>query len=351
MSENEEVSAVSSEDEERVAQQLAENNALARVFEDVRAQSREGLLVQPTRWSEIGLVPDHMDPEEFEMFVYDYWEERQDPGGSDAGASEKPAARAQAPMGGSSRIERVSTTRSSAIGSVGVPPFLRKAAAEVASAEERTDAGEASASGKPAEAWRDAPAASFHAGEGEHPSAPRCEGGSAVDVVDDDGNPYGSLRLPEGYKLVQLEGEWALVPDDDAEPVQLEIDSSNIVALVGRYSYYLYDRTLMTDSFAHWSFLAAEGDDALTFADCVREESRTYPRPMPIESLENDPFRFSEERILRIWDHVRASGEYPDIEQVVASNGDIFFYSTRYLTPEYAASLAEWAAVERLRNV
>ena len=172
-----------------------------------------------------------------------------------------------------------------------------------------------------------------------------------MDVVDDDGNPYGSLRLPEGYKLVQLEGEWALVPDDDAEPVQLEIDSSNSVALVGRYSYYLYDRTLMTDSFAHWSFLAAEGDDALTFADCVREESRTYPRPMPIESLENDPFRFSEERILRIWDHVRASGEYPDIEQVVASNGDIFFYSTRYLTPEYAASLAEWAAVERLRNV
>lgn len=89
MSENEEVSAVSSEDEERVAQQLAENNALARVFEDVRVQSREGLLVQPTRWSEIGLVPDHMDPEEFEMFVYDYWEERQDSGGSDAGASEK----------------------------------------------------------------------------------------------------------------------------------------------------------------------------------------------------------------------------------------------------------------------
>ena len=351
MSENEEVSAVSSEDEERVAQQLAENNALARVFEDVRAQSREGLLVQPTRWSEIGLVPDHMDPEEFEMFVYDYWEERQDPGGSDAGASEKPAARAQAPMGGSSRIERVSTTRSSAIGSVGVPPFLRKAAAEVASAEERTDEGEASASGKPAQARQDAPAGSYRAGEGEDPSAPRCEGGSAVDVVDDDGNPYGSLRLPEGYKLVRLEGEWALVPDDDAEPVQLEIDSSNIVALVGRYSYYLYDRTLMTDSFAHWSFLAAEGDDALTFADCVREESRTYPRPMPIESLENDPFRFSEERILRIWDHVRASGEYPDIEQVVASNGDIFFYSTRYLTPEYAASLAEWAAVERLRNV
>lgn len=349
MSENEETSIVAGEEGQRAARELAEGNALARVFEDVRAQSREGLLVQPTRWPEIGLVPDHMDPEEFEMFVYGYWEEHEARDGSGADVCGEPAAQTQA--GGSSRVKRVSTARSSTIGSVGVPPFLRKAAAESAPADERADAGEASASGKPAEAWRDAPAASFHAGEGEHPSAPRCEGGSAVDVVDDDGNSYGSLRLPEGYKLVQLEGEWALVPDDDAEPVQLEIDSSNIVALVGRYSYYLYDRTLMTDSFAHWSFLAAEGDDALTFADCVREESRTYPRPMPIESLENDPFRFSEERILRIWDHVRASGEYPDIEQVVASNGDIFFYSTRYLTPEYAASLAEWAAVERLRNV
>ena len=333
MSENEETSVVPSEDEERLAQQLAENNALARVFDDVRSQSREGLLVQPTRWPAIGLVPDHMDPEEFEMFVYDYWEEHQGQDGSGAGVSEEPAARPQAPMGGASRIKRVSATRSSVINSVGVPPFLRKTAAADASSAGQAGVGEVSAE------------------KGNRPQASQCKEGSVVDVVDDNNNPYASLKLPEGYKLVQLEGEWTLVPDEDAAPVQLEIDSGNIVALVGHYSYYLYDRTIMTDSFAHWSFLAAEGDDMLTFVDCVREESRTYPRPMPIESLENDPFHFSDERIFRIWDQVRASGEYPDIKQVIASNGDIFFYSTSYLTSEYAASLAEWAAVERLRNV
>ena len=164
-------------------------------------------------------------------------------------------------------------------------------------------------------------------------------------------DPFANLKLPEGYRLVELEGEWVLVPDEDAEPEELVVDCENVVLLEGRHGFYLYDRTCMTDAFARWAFLAAEDDDVATFVTCVREESRTYPRPMPIEALENDPFRFSRERIARTWDAVRDSGEYPDIRQVAASNGDVFCYSTDYLSADYAASLAEWAAVERLRNV
>ena len=40
-----------------------------------------------------------------------------------------------------------------------------------------------------------------------------------------------------------------------------------------------------------------------------------------------------------------------DIERVEASNGDVYFYSTTYLTPRRAQALAEWDAVERIRNV
>ena len=34
-----------------------------------------------------------------------------------------------------------------------------------------------------------------------------------------------------------------------------------------------------------------------------------------------------------------------------ASNGDVYFYSKTYLTPRRAQALAEWDAVERIRNV
>ena len=61
--------------EDAAARELAEHNALADVFDDVRAQSAQSALVEPTRWPEIGLVPEHLDAEEFEMLVYEYLED------------------------------------------------------------------------------------------------------------------------------------------------------------------------------------------------------------------------------------------------------------------------------------
>ena len=47
----------------------------------------------------------------------------------------------------------------------------------------------------------------------------------------------------------------------------------------------------------------------------------------------------------------RADAANADIERIEASNGDVYFFSTRHLEPAYAQSLAEWASVERFRNV
>ncbi len=60
-------SAASPADEEEAARALAEHNALALAFDDVRAESREGRLVSPARWTELGLVPEHLTDEDFEM--------------------------------------------------------------------------------------------------------------------------------------------------------------------------------------------------------------------------------------------------------------------------------------------
>ncbi len=46
----------------------------------------------------------------------------------------------------------------------------------------------------------------------------------------------------------------------------------------------------------------------------------------------------------------RAQGRADDIERVEASNGDVYFYSMTYLRPR-RSGLAEWDAVEHIRNV
>lgn len=121
----------------------------------------------------------------------------------------------------------------------------------------------------------------------------------------------------------------------------------DIVALVGQHSYYLYSNEHMTDAYARWSFLAAEDDRVLTFVECVRDESRTYPRPMGATALTNEPFNFQPAEVAELWETVRESGAHPDIDTVTASNGDVYYFSTEYLSPAYAASLAEWNSVER----
>ena len=179
------------------------------------------------------------------------------------------------------------------------------------------------------------------------------EGASASEKPDaaaDDGL-FSSLKLPEGYKLVELEGEYVLVPDEDAAPVKKEIHCEHIVTLVGQHSYYLYDSDLMTKNYAHWAFLAAEDNPLATFVDCVREDGRVYPRPFAAEDLANPPFHMSASKVEDTWAELQKSGEYPDIERCEASNGDVYFFSTLYMDRTLAESLAEYRSVERLSNV
>ena len=317
--------------DDAAARELAEHNALADVFDDVRAQSAQSALVEPTRWPEIGLVPEHLDAEEFEVLVYEYLEDER------AAQAEDEADAAP--------VYRTATR------AVGVPRAFggsepAEAADGVFANAEPEDAEEASAGAVDAEATACSevsfdPAAADASGEA-------VEGAPATaKALEGDDDPFAGLELPPGYRLVEMEGEFVLVPDEEAEPVERAIDCSGIVALVGAHSYYLYDRTVMTDAYAHWAFLAAEDDNVVTFVDCVREDSRIYPRPLAASSLGNPPFNLAEDAVAQTWDIVRESGAYPDIQQTTASNGDVYYFSTEHLSPAYAASLAEWDAVER----
>ena len=346
------------------ARVLAEHNALARVFDDVRAQSASSRLVTPARWAEIGLVPAHLTSDEFEMFVYEYLEDEQN-------------ARTEAAVA-AAELEPAPVFRT-ATRAVGIPAFLRSADGESEGVEEeageparasqdeemceagdgepvgRGDAGaigggtEGDAAG--AKSSGDPDGASSPDGSGGAGSPDGLGGSDSPDgsgSVGDSDDPFAGLNIPAGYRLEEIEGEYVLVETGEGEDdVELAIDCEHIATLVGAHSYYVYDRSIMTDTYAHWAFLAAEDDRVVTFVECVREDSRVYPRPLAASSLKNPPFRMTDEDIAATWEAVQASGEHPDIERTVASNGDVYFFSTNHLSPAYAASLAEWDAVER----
>lgn len=132
------------------------------------------------------------------------------------------------------------------------------------------------------------------------------------------------------------------------EAPEWELD--DIKVLEGKQTY-LYSSDYMTDTYAHWAFLAEEGDDVLTLVENAREESRLYPRPMLATSLSNKPYHWSAEQIEQVWQAVQESGSYPDIKTCGASNGDQYFYSTDYLSDAQAKALAEWYSVERYMSV
>lgn len=278
---------------------------LEAVFDDVRARSAEGKLAEPSQWLDAGLVPAHFAADDWEMFVYEYLEERK------AERDERAAAAPTAPIRTATRA-------------VGVPRMLR-----AEEDPEPEDAGE--------EAAAEAP-------DPCHPER------SALGAKSEDPE-----RRDSAEEAGVVEAPATAAPDDAAPAVEAPTDSvgpdappcNDVVALVGKRSYYLYSTERMTDAYARWAFLASEDDRVLTFVECVRDESRKYPRPMEASSLSNEPFNLTADEIGELWRTVHESGAYPDLDTVTASNGDVYYFSTDCLTPAYAASLAEWNSVER----
>ncbi len=314
---------------EAAARSAAEHDALAQVFDDVRSQSSQSELVEPSRWADIGLVPGHMTSDEFEMFVYEYLEEWKADHADDEVAP-TPVFR--------------SATRA-----VGVPHFFDKREPEGEASGEAPE-GEVAEQLDDLSVDNDVPASAAQpdredGSEGLEAADPPAAD-DAVEAGEED--PLSHLKIPEGFELVELEGEYVLVPlEEQLQQAEQPIVCDRIEILVGAQSYYLYSSDVMTDAYAHWAYLAAEDDKVITFVDCVREDSRVYPRPLAASNLKNPPFDFDDAVIKEAWDTVRESGVYPDIEQTIASNGDVYYYSTRYLKPAHAISLAEWDAVER----
>ncbi len=269
--------------------EAAELEALQAAFDDIRTQSADSQLVTPARWTELDLVPKHMEGQEFVDRVFDC------------------LAMAQAVVAERERREEAEKAahpatpkRHPAKPPLGMPRAEREALAAQWAAQ---DAAEAEA--KPAQA---------------QPATPAETATADADTT----QTSDTSDVPE-------------------PPVPCE----DIAWLEGAQTMYLYSRDKMTDNYAQWSYLAAEDNPVTTLAFCAREESRTYPRPMVSHSLTNEPFDLTEDQIAAAWEELKASDAFKDIDTCQASNGDVYYFSTDYLSPAQAKALAEWRSVEK----
>lgn len=315
-------------------QEAALQKALAMVFNDVRKQSADSQLVKPERWFEADIVPSHLGDEDFEFLVYDLIKQQQ------SHYQEKTERKAQ----------------SSAQRCVGVPPSISKAMKKIRQEQEVDESPSDLEEGESHGAFDVKPAFDEELRndqQSESESLARNQESEKTGFGDEhvpDQEIPCDIVVPDGLKLVLIEGELCAVPIESEEEQTPELAYNDINVLLGKTTYYLYSRNFMTDAYAHWAFLACEDDRVLTFVDCVREESRSYPRPMSTTSFSNPPFEFDAEEVDRLWQEARTCEDYADIKKVTASNGDIYYFSSNYLGEAYAQSLAEWNAVERFIN-
>ena len=266
-----------------------EHEALATVFDDIRERSQGGELTTPDYWETVGLAPEHMDAPAFTALVFD---------------------------------------------------TIIDAQAQSAERREALEAAKAAAAAVPDEAPEPA-AAAPEASASEEASAPADE--AATDEAPAADEAAASADAADAEAPAEPEA-----PADEPEAPVWELDD---IAVLEGSQVYLYSTDHMSDSFARWAFLAAENDDVATLVENARTESKIYPRPLKASSLKNRPVFMTDERIDAAFATAQESGLYPDIKTCSASNGDVYFYSTDYLSDAQAKALAEWESVERRANM
>lgn len=113
-------------------------------------------------------------------------------------------------------------------------------------------------------------------------------------------------------------------------------------------SHYYSSRT-MTETYA--GLLVRKGQDPmLLVTDIVRENSRRYPRPVPLGMFGDAPFGLTPEEISSCLRRIADQEEYRDIRQTTTSIGTVFLFSTLHLEPDYASFLAEWIDVGQVKS-
>jgi hypothetical protein len=166
----------------------------------------------------------------------------------------------------------------------------------------------------------------------------------------------GRLTLPAEI-LTDLTDRGLLKSAEKAEPSPFEAtlrqaieknrDIKEISSKDGTPRYY--SSHYMTEGYA--KIIIRKGEDLLSMiAETVRENSKTYPRPVPFGIFQDPPFELTQQELMGCLQKMAEQEDYTDIAQTMTSVGTVFLYSTLHLEPDYASALAEWIDVGQANN-
>lgn len=155
----------------------------------------------------------------------------------------------------------------------------------------------------------------------------------------------GRLTSLDNLKDVELTEDTPL-----EEQVKLLLTNetySGIIKVEGKKDQYFYDQQFMAKNYANILVKIEDGNLFELVASTVRHESKLYPRPTDARLFLKPPFNFHKESLEKVLNQIKDYEAYQDIQEVRASNGALYLYSTEHLSQPYAKSLAQWIEIEQ----
>lgn len=168
-----------------------------------------------------------------------------------------------------------------------------------------------------------------------------------------------SIGALTGYADIaaHITGHIADTPDRSTGPPQPLTLLQETVALYedmetipdDRGGLWYFSTQFMTGAYARTLLLKCEGPLRMV-AEVIREHSRLYPRPVPLTLFGYPPFSLSHDEMALCLEEMTNKPQYRDIVHLTTSIGNVFAYSTDYLSTDYATMLAEWVDVGQIEN-
>jgi hypothetical protein len=153
-------------------------------------------------------------------------------------------------------------------------------------------------------------------------------------------------------RVVALDEVWSGTEEEylQAAAFQAMAGCEDIALIRDSGRVYLFSELVMTRPYAEACAQTQCEDKRHVIAETVRVESMTYPRPTPLATFSEPPFLLSADTVEAVIAGFAGDPAFADIQQVSASDGTTFLFSSKHLTHAHALSLAEWIAVERMQN-
>lgn len=136
-----------------------------------------------------------------------------------------------------------------------------------------------------------------------------------------------------GAASTDIEATLAELAKDDAQFA----DIKSIHGPTGKA--YFFSQKYMTETYARILARVKAEDACITIAETVREESRVYPRVTNVELFKYGLFKIDRDQLDSLV--ARTQELYEDVKSIRTWTGSLYLYSTKYLSPYWAAFLAK----------